>query len=335
MAISNEAKSLANDLARCKYTLDDGVTKKDLENHLREVFEKDLGSGKTMYQTFRRNELTYYEIFEEIIDVGIGEDVLNSPFIDSFVEVKNRALGDKTAWYSEGGLLSVSSFAGNHWDTNRQAIDLGQEFTLPKEWIYIHVYEEFERFMLGITPLEKLMDKVYKSINKYMKDRIYLQFQNVASTIPTDFVKSGNTEADVAGLCDLVQAAGGYDTITIAGTRAALRRLTDIMPTHIVADSQKEALKNTGSIQMWDGIKLMVIPQALKSGTFQLALNDKQLFVMDGNAKPIKLEYIGDTRSKIVDDFHVNNDMTLDWQIQTCFGIGMILPQYTGFFQFP
>ena len=127
------------------------VTKKDLENHLRDMINKDMLGGKTLYQAVRRNKIELYEIVEELVNTAINEDVLNSPFIDAFVEVKNRGLGDKTEFYAEGGLLSVATFAGNHWDTDRQAVDLGSEITLPKEWIFIHVYEELERFLIGIT----------------------------------------------------------------------------------------------------------------------------------------------------------------------------------------
>ena len=228
----------------------------------------------------------------------------------------------------------MASFAGNHWDTNRQAIDLGEEFTLPKEWIYIHVYDELERFLLNITSLERLTDKVYKSINKYIQDRLYVQFQNVASVVPMDFVRSGNSEDAIGELCDLVQAAGGYDSLTIAGTKGALRKLAGIIPDKMFANSQKEAKAQTGSIGDWEGNNLMIIPQTLKSGTFELALNDSQLFIMGGDVKPIKLEFIGDTRTDMDTTGKKNNDMTIDIQIQTLMAIGMVLPPYFGMFNF-
>lgn len=328
---------LALDLARGDFSLHvdgDKVSKKDLEDHLRETINNDILKGATLYQAYRRNNIVMFEIIEEIVNTTIAEDVLESPFIDAFVEVKNRALGDKTAFYSEGGLLSVASFSGDHWDTNRQSIDLGEEFTLPKEWIFIHVYDELERFLLGITTLEKLTDKVYKSINKYIQDRLYAQFQNVANSVPSEFSASGNSEAALGKLCDLVQAAGGYGSLTIAGTKAALRKLVDIVPDKTFANSQKEAKANTGSIGEWEGNKLMVIPQTLKSGTFELALSDNQLFIMGGDVKPIKLEFIGDTRSDMDTTGKKYNDMTMDMQVQTCMGIGMLLPPYFGMFTF-
>lgn len=327
--------NLALDLARGdfeRHVDTEKVSREDLETYLRDTINKDLLQGRSLYQAYRRNSLTLFEITEEIVDVTIGENVIDSPFMDRFVEVKNRKLGDNSAFYSEGGLLVVASFAGNHWDTNRQAIDLGEEITLPREWIYIHVYDELERFLLGIAPLEKMQDKIYKSVNKYIQDRIYAQFQNVANAVPSDFSASGNSEAAVGTLCDKVQAAGGYSSLTIAGTKGALRKLAGVIPDKMFADSQKEAKANTGSIGNWEGIDLMVIPQTLQSGTFNLALDDSKLFIMGVDVKPIKLEIVGDTRTDMDTTGKRNKDQTVDIQVQTKLGMGLLLPPYFGVF---
>lgn len=333
------ALDLSLDLMRGDFSLrgDNGeqLTKKDLENHLRDIFQNDLMHGRTMYQALRRNGNDLFEIVEEMVNIVIGEEIPNVPFIENFVEIKNRALGDNTAWYSEGtSYLSVASFAGNHWDTNRQSVDLGQEFTLPREWVFCHVYEELERFLLGITSMEKMNTLIVNSVLKYMKERIYMQFQNVSSSVPAEFTKSGNSEEALGDLCDLVQAAGGYDNITIAGTKGALRRITNVIPQSLIADSQKESRAATGIVGEWDGHKLIEIPQVKKPDAFELALDNKKLFIMGGDVKPIKLEYVGDTRSDIDTTGKKYNDMSVDYQVQTCFGLGLLIPSYFGVFNF-
>ena len=329
---------LANDLARGDFSIHvdkEKVTRADLEDYLRDKINNDILKGATLYQAYRRNNITLFEIIEEVVNLTISNDFMEIPFIENFVEFKNRAMGDKTAWYSEGkSYLSVVSFAGNHWDTNREALDAGEEFTLPKEWVYIHVYDELERFLLGIASLERLTDVIYRSFNKYIKERIYMQFQNIMTALPSEFTANGNSEEAVGNLCDLVQAAGGYSSLTIAGTKAALRKLGAVIPDKYFADSQKEAKASTGSIGDWEGNKLMVIPQVLKQGTFELALDNDVIFILGGDNKPIKLEFIGDTRTQEVRDGRVNNDMTMELQVQTCFGLAMLLPEAMGMFKF-
>lgn len=329
---------LANDLARGDFSLHvdkEKVGRADLEQYLRDTINKDILKGATLYQAFRRNNITLFEIVEEIVNITISDDFKDIPFIDNFVEFKNRALGDETAWYSEGkSYVTVASFAGNHWDTNREALDAGEEFTLKKEWVYVHVYEELERFLLGIVSLERLTDVIYKSFNKYIKERIYVMFQSIMSVVPKEFSANGNSEEAVGNLCDLVQAAGGYSNLTIAGTKGALRKLGAIIPDKYFADSQREAKASIGNIGEWEGNKLMVIPQVIKPGTFELALDNDVIFIMGGDVKPIKLEFIGDTRTQEVTDGRINNDMTYDLQVQTCFGLGMMLPEAFGKFVF-
>ena len=329
---------LANDLARGDFSLHvdkEKVTRADLENYLRDKINNDILKGATLYQAYRRNNIVLFEIIEEIVNLTISNDFAEIPFIDAFVEFKNRALGDKTAWYSEGkSYVTVASFAGNHWDTNREALDAGEEYTLEKEWVYIHVYDEFERFLLGIASLERLTDVIYKSFNKYIKERTYVMFQSVMDVVPTEFTANGNSEEAVGALCDLVMAAGGYSNLTIAGTNGALRKLANVIPNNYFADSQREAKAKTGNIGEWEGKRLMVIPQVIKEGTFELALDNDTLFIMGGDVKPIKVEFIGDTRTQNVTDHRVNNDMTYDLQVQTLFGMGFELPQAFGMFKF-
>lgn len=330
--------SLALDLARNDYDLhgEDGkmARKEDLENYLRERINKDILHGKTLFQAIRRNNILLYEIMEEIVNVGIGENVIDSPFMNEFAEVINRAFGEKSYFYSEGGLLTVSSFAGNHWDTNRQSLDVGEAITLPREWLYIHVYDDLERFLIGASSLERLMDKIYKSFNKYIQDRIYACFQNVAAAVPAEFSKTGNSEEAVGELVDLVQAAGGYSNITIAGTKGALRTLAGVVPDKTFAETQKEAKAMDGSIGNWEGNKLMVIPQTLKSGTFETALDNKKLYILGSDVKPIKVEIYGDTRTASDPEGKVRNDMSVDIQVQTAIGFGLVLPAYFGVFTF-
>lgn len=329
--------NLALDLARCNYAQQiEGtkLTKADLEDKLRKTIKEDMLGGLTVFQAMRRNKNTVFEIVEEIVNTVIGEDVFTSPFVEEFVEVKNRGLGDTTAFYSEGGLLSVATFAGNHWDTNRQSIDLGAEVTLPKEWCYIHVYEDLERFLLGITPLDKLVDKIYKSIDKFFKDRIYLTFQNISNAVPSAFAVTGNTEAALGDLVDKVQAAGGYNDITIAGTKSALRKLAGVVPDKMFANSQKEAKASTGSIGEWEGNKLMVIPQVLIPGTYNTALDNSKVYILGGDTKPVKFEYYGDARTMENLDGKANADQSIDLQVQTKFGLGLVLSPYFGVFTF-
>ena len=89
-----------------------------------------------------------------------------------------------------------------------------------------------------------------------------------------------------------------------------------------------------GSIGNWEGNKLMVIPQTLKSGTFETALDNKKLFILGTDVEPIKLDIYGDTRTSMDTEGTRRNDMSVDIQIQTAVGFGIVMPAYFGVFTF-
>ena len=331
-AEEKRAFSLMTDLVSGNYSLEGGLTKNDLENHLRDTINNSIFQcGLKPRQALRRNKNLVYEVMEEMVDIVVAENILKSAFIDQFVEVKNRVLGDRTDWVTEGdSILTVASFAGNHWDTNRQFFDSGEKFTLGSEWAFIHVYMEFERFLLGIDSWDKLTTAITKSFEQFINERIFAQFHGIASAVPSEFIYQGNDEDTILELCEKLEVFGGYNNMTICGTQAALRKLGNILPIELLPETLKEQRALNGAYGVWNGYTLMRIPQVKKNDAFELALDNNKLFIIGTDSKPIKLEYIGDSRTKMIDDEHVNNDLTLDVQVQTKFAIGTLLPEYFG-----
>lgn len=308
------------------------VSSKELSDYVRDSIKNIIGipangtyKAGDLFKAYRRNKNTIFEIIEEVVTTTLGENLNDSPFIQQFVEVHNVGLGEREAFYSEGGLLSVASFAGNHWDTDRQLLGLGTEYTLPAEWVYIRVYEDLERFLLGITDLSKLTDKINRSMTKYINDRVYAQFQNIATVAPTEFSVTGNDEDALGGLVDLVEAATGATSVTIAGTHGALRKLANVVPDKSFAETQKTSIAGSGSLGLWEGNETLIIPQTLQPGTFKTALDNNKLFVIASGTgvKPIKLAYYGDTRSYEFTDGKPFTDQTVELQVQTKLGLGL------------
>ena len=184
--------------------------------------------------------------------------------------------------------------------------------------------------MLGIESFDKLTTAITKSFEAFINERVFAQFHNIASAVPSKFVYNGNDEDSILALCEKLEVFGGYNNMTICGTQGALRKLGNILPVEILPESLKEQRALTGAYGVWNGYKCMRIPQVKKNDAFELALDNNKLFVIGADTKPIKLEYIGGTRAKMIDDEKVNNDLTLDLQVQTKFALGMLLPEYFG-----
>ena len=335
-----EQQKSALNLAKDYFSLDgeffsideEKITKKDLAETLRETINKDMLGGLTLYQAKRRNNVAVMEVIEEIINISLIEKVVECPFVEKFVEIRNLQLGDKNEFYAEGNVLTAKKLAGNHWDIDRQTVELGNSFSIATEWVGMAVYAELEQFLLGTCSLERLLDKVYKAMNKYVKEHLFASFEKAAEVIPAAYNKASNSIADLQSLVDLMLAASESGQLTIAGTRGALRKLTSQLNEVWLADSQKEAMANTGTAGVWEGIDLMVIPQALKSGSVsELALDDTKLFLVAGDNKPIKMVVEGDTRTRTVDSQN-SNDMTETYEVATKVGFGVVFSDIFGVF---
>ena len=308
------------------------VTKKGLEAELRNVINNDILGGVSLYKAIRRNPVQLYEIIEEIVDISVVEKVMSCPFVESFVEVRNLALGDKNEFYAEGNMLSAKKIAGNHWDLDRHMLNLGNSFSIPTEWIGIRVYEDLERFLLGITSLETLLDKVYAAINRYIKERLCVTFDGAEAYIVSELKDSGNTEEAFGEHLDYIKAYAGVDQVKIAGSAAALRKLGLIMNEKFVSNSQKEAVAGSGYVTSYMGNQVIEIPQVVVDGNTKISKN--KVYILGADVKPIKMVVEGNSLTKMDTTGMANNDMSIDAQVQTKLGFGLVVPNAFGTFEF-
>ena len=295
----------------------------ELDEYVRSAFNKTL-KGKSFYQACRANNIELFGIIEYMIEEIIFEDVEMSQFFDDFVEVKNRIYGDITGWYScEDSILSVSRFAGNHYDTNCARLKASEGYTLPSEWVYVDIQEELEKFMSGVSSLEYVKNKICHVINKHIQDRIYMNLQNMLEYSKPEYQRFGilsfesnGQEQDLESLCDIVKKHNKCSKCIIAGSRNSLLKLTGEL-----FDETSE------TITEWNGNKIMCIPTLTNGSDFD---NKLLVFGDTGYNKPIKFDFIGDTRVKFMEP----TESMSYFVVQTCICSGALVPNGYGVFTF-
>lgn len=313
------------------------TSNKSIDDTIRERFTNEVMHGeKFNYRTYRKYKNDIYAILEETLDQTLPEGWSDNEFMNRFVEIKRVDLGDKPEFYAEdNGLLIVSKFSGNHWDTNRERMDLGTEFTVETSWWVVHFYNEFERFMKGIDSFARLLDKARKSFVQAFQNAVYAAFADLDQTVPDEFSGHGalstDTERDeLFELLERVETANGRKPI-IVGTAAALRKLQKNIEEEWIADSAKEERKRNGVVSNWEGYDLIVLPQVFKAGTFEFQLSNTRLLILATDARPIKFVFEGDSRMKETKDNRDNMDQTLEGQIQTKAGIAVVTSDLNGY----
>lgn len=302
-----------------------------MDDVMRERFAKEiLHDEKFNYRVYRKYKNDIFEILETVLDQTLPEGWSENEFFNRFVETIRVDLGDKNEFYAEdNGYFVVSKFSGNHWDTNRERMDLGAEFSVETTWWDVHFYNEFERFMKNIDSWAKLLDKARKSFLQAFQSAAYVAFTNMSDLVPDGFTGRGalstDTERDeLLTLLDKVSAANNGVKPIIVGTGAALRKLQKNIDENWIPESAKEQRNRNGVISSWEGYDLMPIPQVFKQGTFDFALSSTRLILLANNAKPIKFVFEGDSRLKEITDSRENMDMTLEGQIQVKAGLAVI-----------
>jgi hypothetical protein len=259
---------------------------------IRQAFYEILGEDKLTYKNWRKHKTEIFEIIEEVLNITLPDAWNESAFYNELVEVKNFLLGQKNEFtVDDDSTLIVTRFSGNHWNTDRQKLPAGKTFSTTTDWYNIRVYDELERFLKGVQTVEKMFAKLQESLQKDIDARVYSAFNGAGTFLPSQFQESGAFVKDtMLDLVQKVQIASGK-TVRIAGTKQGLAALDSAIATQWLSEDMKNEKHTTGRIKVWEGINTVEIPQVFTKGTYDFKIDDKTLFVLPENYKPIKLYF--------------------------------------------
>lgn len=332
MGIVSELTYLINDSLTKRVALFNEGAAKFSDQAIREGFFEILEDDKLTWQNWRRHKVECFEIIENVLNTNLPSAWEDSLFYDQFVEVKNGKLGDTNEFYVEdNSILTTSRFSGNHWHTNRQKLQGKKGFSLSMEWVYIRVYDELERFLKGIITLPEMIAKLQKSFNADIDARVFSSFNSIATFIPASFQESGNYDKNIMSkLIQRVQTASQKDVI-LAGSRFAMAHIVDGVDGHRMSEQQKEELATKGLLLSFTGLGVagVEIPQTFIRGTYDFKVDNNSIFVLPNNEKFIKLFFEGDTRAREMNEKD-NEDQTIDTQVQTKLGVGIVVSNLIG-----
>mgnify|MGYP004521528989 FL=1 len=191
--------------------------------------------------------------------------------------------------------------------------------------------------MAGKVDWAAFVQKIYEAYDKKFNDMIYPAVMEAGTKVlPTSqFCKTGaltdSTKASLIELVEDVQMANGCEAV-IMGTKTALAKLSQLVETQWIADSMKEERHTTGRIGLWEGIRLVEIPQAFANNdtTKKLVDNTKLLVMPVADNKFVKVFNEGDSQIREVADSATNMDMTMEYEYQMKMGIATIIGRKFG-----
>lgn len=230
---------------------------------------------------------------------------------------------------NDDSTLIVSRFSGNHWDIDRQKLPVGRSFSLTTEWYSVMVYDEWERFMKGITSAVQMFAAIRKAFQRAIDEHIYSAFNGAGTYLPTDLKESGSfSKSTLLNLAIRVQTAA-HRTVRFAGTRQALAKLDGAVDAAWISEDMKRDKNLLGYLKLWEGYSTIEIPQTFNNGTYDFKSPDNIIYILPINYKPIKLWFEGETRVRDLNQYQ-NDDQTISVQAQTKMGVGVIFDSVFG-----
>ena len=116
------------------------------------------------------------------------------------------------------------------------------------------------------------------------------------------------------------------------GTKTALSKLTALADTDWISASMKEERHTTGRLGIWEGVRLVEIPQSFAPNdtTTKLVDNNKLLVMPVADNKFIKIYDEGEAQVKEVSDGNTNVDKTIEYEYQQKMGVAVIVNRKFG-----
>lgn len=320
------------------------VSKEDANAKLREVFFSILGvdencSKKELRKAIRRHRVDVFEVIEETMESLLVSGWGNDPFFNEYVEIKSMAIGDTNEFYvPDTSVITIAELSGNHHDLFRQRLGAGSTFSVKTSWYGAKIYAEYELFMAGNVDWAGFINKIYEAFDKKVNDMVYAAVMSAGSQVTpsAQFNKSGSLDkATLITLVEDVQTANGVEAV-IMGTKTALSKVADLTQVQWYSGNMKDERNTTGKLGIWEGIKLVEIPQSFAPNdtTTKLVANNKLLIMPAVDNKFIKIYDEGDARIKEISDGNTNMDMTIEYEFQQKMGVATVVNRKFGTYTF-
>lgn len=279
------------------------------------------------------------DVIDEVISIGWG----NEPWFEFLVEYKNIAYGDEQDFQVDSpSVLVISKQGESHHDHILQRILPGQPISIPTARYGAKVGADINRFMAGQEDWAALVDAISTSFVKKIQELASAQIVALKSQLPTNVKGTGTLNSTNKPAFDKViskvQGANDGAEVVIMGTKVALKKITAIADVNWGAKDQRDAMMNTGTIGIYEGVRLVEIPQRYSDKSLADAsamISDTELLIVPVgyDAKPIKFVDEGDTEITSVEEKGEANgrwDDIMTYEVQRRMGAGVVVGRLIG-----
>jgi len=296
----------------------------------------DVKDSKAVRRAIRDNSRQWYDVIEDVVDQSMVIGLQQTDWYNQFVDDKSIAYHDRQDFYVENtSLLAVAKAGTSHHDHLIQRIGAGERFTIPTSLHAIKIGEDINRYVTGMFDWSKMVEKITEAYIAAIQEEVYAEISTAASKLPvqTGFVGTGTlsqaTKPQFDAIVDNVAAVGNGSDVVILGTKAALSKLSGLADVQWAAADMKTSIMETGTIGMYEGAKLMVIPNRFKDRTLQAKVFPSNVLLIlpatGEEGKFVKFVDEGDTEVLIKENRGDYQSDIMTQEVQRRWGVGTVI----------
>lgn len=341
-----EVKNLMFDLY--KDELDDGISKREAEDKLREVSLKIFGlnkdsSRRERERAYRDHARQYFDVIEEVTDWTVSTGLKENEWFNALVNYKNLKDGDTNLFVNEHEevILSVARMGKRHHDTMLQRLPENTTYSVETDVYGAAVGADIDRYLIGQEDWTKLVDAITKAFVVKIQELIFAEILEAPKKLPaqSEFVQTGalNTtnRKKFNKILQNVSVANDNADVVIMGTMVALQELENLIDVKWVADSQKEDIAKMGRLGNYGRYTLVEIPQRFaRNDVTKSMYKDDTLFVFaSGDNKLVDMVDVGETLIEEITERGTANSNIADimkYEVQRELGVSTRIGRYFG-----
>ena len=341
-----EVKNLMFDLY--KNELDDGISKREAEDKLREVSLKIFGltkdsSRRERERAYRDYGRQYFDVIEEVTDWTVSTGLKENEWFNALVNYRNLKEGDTNLFVNEHEevILSIARMGKRHHDTMLQRLPENTTYSVETDVYGAAVGADIDRYLIGQEDWTKLVDAITKAFVVKIQELIFAEILEAPKKLPaqSEFVQTGalNTtnRKKFNKILQNVSVANDNADVVIMGTMVALQELENLIDVKWVADSQIEDIAKMGRLGNYGRYTLVEIPQRFARNDVTKAMyKDDTLFVFaTGDNKLVDMVDVGETLIEEITDRGTANSNIADimkYEVQRELGVSTRIGRYFG-----
>ena len=341
-----EVKNLMFDLY--KDELDDGISKREAEDKLREVSLKIFGlnkdsSRRERERAYRDHARQYFDVIEEVTDWTVSTGLKENEWFNALVNYRNLKEGDTNLFVNEHEevILSIARMGKRHHDTMLQRLPENTTYSVETDVYGAAVGADIDRYLIGQEDWTKLVDAITKAFVVKIQELIFAEILEAPKKLPaqSEFVQTGALNTTNRKKCNKilqnVSVANDNADVVIMGTMVALQELENLIDVKWVADSQKEDIAKMGRLGNYGRYTLVEIPQRFaRNDVTKSMYKDDTLFVFaTGDNKLVDMVDVGETLIEEITDRGTANSNIADimkYEVQRELGVSTRIGRYFG-----